>query len=139
MHILEAAWQGSGKFRLGVIITGLLILLGVFHTPLTHLAIGDIPPQKAGSFKIFLPPSRDHWLGTDRYGRDVLGLVLVGLPVSLSIAAIAGGISTIIGAVVGFVAGYKGNKTDAFLRTTTDMFLVIPTLPLIIVLSSFSH
>ena len=80
-----------------------------------------------------------HLLGTDRYGRDVLGLVLVGLPNSLMVAAIAGVISTVIGVVVGFVAGYKGGRIDAILRTFTDMFLVIPTLPLIFILARYSR
>ncbi len=90
-----------------------------------------------GSFAIFLNPSREHLLGTDRFGRDVLALVLVGLPNSLIVAGIAGLLATVIGIAVGFTAGYKGRRTDATLRTLTDMFLVIPTLPLIIILAAY--
>jgi peptide/nickel transport system permease protein len=129
-------YRESGKFRLGVIITLVLILLAVFHQPLLRLVVGDVEPMKVGSFGIFLDPSSDHWLGTDRFGRDVLGLVLIALPVSLTVAFLAGALSTVIGAVIGMVAGYKGGRTDSFLRTVTDMFIVIPTLPLIIVLAA---
>jgi peptide/nickel transport system permease protein len=105
--------------------------------PLIRLTIGDIDPMQTGSFMVFEDPSRDHLLGTERYGRDVLALVLVGLPNSLKVAAIAGLISTVIGSVVGFVAGYKGGSVDAVLRTFTDMMLVIPTLPLLFILARY--
>jgi peptide/nickel transport system permease protein len=104
---------------------------------LIRLLIGDIDPMQTGSFMVFESPSRAHPLGTDRYGRDVLALVLVGLPNSLKVAAIAGIISTVIGSVVGFVAGYKGGTTDAVLRTFTDMMLVIPTLPLLFIMARY--
>jgi len=129
-------FRESGKFRLGVVITLLLIIIGVLRTPLLRLAIGDTDPMAVGSFGIFLDPTRDHPLGTDRFGRDVLGLVLIALPVSLLVAFLAGAISTILGVLVGFVSGYKGGRTDSVLRTLTDMFIVIPTLPLIIILAA---
>jgi peptide/nickel transport system permease protein len=130
-------WRGSPKFRIGLIITLLLVVAAVFHGYLTRLVIGDVDPLATGSFGIFESPSRDHPLGTDRFGRDVYGLVLVGLPNSLATAAIGGVISTIIGVVVGFLAGYKGGVIDAVLRTFTDMMLVIPTLPLVIILARY--
>lgn len=134
---LGRVWQSSGKFRVGATITLLLVLIGLFHRLLIRLAIGGVDPLQTGVFEIFLDPTRAHPLGTDRFGRDVLALVLIGLPNSLAVATIAGIISTTIGVVVGFVAGYKGGKIDAFLRTVTDMFLVVPTLPLIIILASY--
>ena len=134
---LNQLWRHSPKFRVGVTITLLLVLIAVLHTWLIRLLIGDIDPMQTGSFMVFESPSRAHPLGTDRYGRDVLALVLVGLPNSLKVAAIAGIISTVIGAVVGFVAGYKGGTTDAVLRTFTDMMLVIPTLPLLFIMARY--
>jgi peptide/nickel transport system permease protein len=132
---LVQLWRGSSKFRIGVVITLLLIAMSLLSDVLTRWAIGDVDPLATGSFAIFEDPSGDHWLGTDRYGRDVLGLVLVGLPNSLGVAFIGGILSTAIGVVVGFIAGYKGGAVDAVLRTFTDMMLVIPTLPLLFILS----
>jgi len=136
---LARIWRSSNKFRFGATILVLLIATALLNPLLVRLAIGAVNPLQTGTFDIFLDPSRQNPLGTDRFGRDVLALVLIGLPNSLLVAAIAGGISTVIGVVVGFVAGYKGGKVDAFLRTVTDMFLVVPTLPLIIVLAAYSR
>lgn len=133
-------WKESGKFRLGLIITAILILLALLRNVLLRLTIGaDIDPLAAGSFAIFLDPTRDHLLGTDRFGRDVMALVIIALPVSLLVAFLAGAMSTAIGVIVGFVSGFKGGRTDAVLRTITDMFIVIPTLPLIIILAANSR
>ncbi len=138
MHFARL-WRSSGKFRLGATIMLILIGTALLHKLLVRLLIGEVNPLATGTFGIFLDPNRQNLLGTDRFGRDVLALVLVGLPNSLLVAAIAGGISTVIGVVVGFFAGYKGGKVDAFLRTVTDMFLVVPTLPLIIVLAAYTR
>lgn len=129
-------FRESGKFRLGILITLLLIAIALFHLPLVRWVIGDVDPMKVGSFPIFLEPGSEHPLGTDRFGRDVASLVLIALPVSLTVAFLAGAISTALGVVIGFASGYKGGKVDAVLRTITDMFIVIPTLPLIIILAA---
>ena len=134
--VLVNLFKQSGKFRLGVIITLGLILLGIMSGLLRRWIVGDIDPMQVGLYGIFLDPSSDHWLGTDRFGRDVLALVLISLPVSLTVAFLAGALSTVLGVIVGFTAGYKGGKLDSFLRTITDMFIVIPTLPLIIILAA---
>jgi len=130
-------WRSSAKLRVGAIILAALIALALAHQFVIYLVMGKTDPLAAGSFAIFLDPSREHLLGTDRFGRDVLALVLIGLPNSLLVAAIAGVLSTLIGIAVGFSAGYRGRRTDATLRTVTDMFLVIPTLPLIIILAAY--
>jgi peptide/nickel transport system permease protein len=128
----------SGKFRAGAVITVLLIAVALLKVPIYAWRVGDVDPLAVGSFPIFQDPSREHLLGTDRYGRDVLGLVLTGLPISLAVAFTAGLVSTLIGTVVGLVAGYRAGKTDTTLRTITDMFIVIPTLPLILILARYT-
>jgi peptide/nickel transport system permease protein len=136
---LARIWRSSNKFRFGATILMVLLAIALLNPLLVRLAIGNANPLQSGTFGIFLDPGRQNPLGTDRFGRDVLALVLIGLPNSLLVAAIAGGISTVLGVIIGFVAGYKGGKTDAVLRTITDMFLVVPTLPLIIVLAAYSR
>jgi peptide/nickel transport system permease protein len=137
--ILLSIWNSSGKLRVGLSIIIVLVLMSLFKELLIDIFVGrDVEPLAQGKFQVFLDPSRDHLLGTDRYGRDVLALIFVGLPNTLAVAAIAGGLSTLIGVVVGFVSGYMGGWIDAVLRTIMDMFLVIPVLPLIFILTKYS-
>lgn len=131
-------FKESGKFRFGACLTLLLIILAILHRVIIVWQIGDIDVLKVGAYGIFEKPSREHWLGTDRYGRDVFALVMTGLPVSLMVAFLAGAVSTILGAAIGFTAGYKGGKVDTVLRSITDVFIVIPTLPLLIILSRYT-
>lgn len=136
---LARIWRSSGQFRFGVIILLLLIVAALIHSWLITLLLGDTDPREIGAFGILESPSREHFLGTDPYGRDWLAMTLLGLPNSLAVAGIAGVISTFLGALVGFVAGYKGGRVDTVLRTMTDMLLVIPTLPLILILGAFAR
>lgn len=136
MTIIANLIRESGKFKVGLGITLVLILLSLLSGWLVSLVIGDQDPMQAGQYGIFLDPSREHWLGTDRFGRDVLAMVLAALPVSMTVAFLAGLLSTAVGVFVGFVSGYKGGRTDSVLRTMTDMLIVIPTLPLIIILAA---
>ncbi len=82
------------------------------------------------------PPSAQFWLGTDERGRSVLDLVIQGSQISLLVGFLATGISILIGALVGIVAGYFGGWTEVVLMRFTDWFLVIPFLPLAIVLAA---
>src|SRR5262249_23812305 len=82
-------------------------------------------------------PSRAHLLGTTSYGQDVLDQVIVGARVSVALGFITGIIATIISVVVGLVSGYFGGWSDESLSLPSNVFLVLPTLPLAIVLASF--
>jgi peptide/nickel transport system permease protein len=137
MRALRRLWGTSGTFQLGVVLLAILIALAVLHPFLNWLIGGDQDPIALSAFDRWEVPNAYHWLGTDRYGRDILAMSLTGLTTSLEIAAIAGFLSTFIGVIVAFVAGYKGGWIDAVLRTSTDMFLVIPTFPLLLTLSAY--
>lgn len=136
MSVLGRLVRESGKFKVGLVITLILITVSLLSNWLVQWRIGDADPMKAGTYPIFLDPNSENWLGTDRFGRDVLAMVFAALPVSLTVAFLAGLLSTAMGVIVGFVSGYKGGRTDAFLRTITDMLIVIPTLPLVIILAA---
>jgi peptide/nickel transport system permease protein len=135
--ILADAWRRSAYFRVGASLLSFLVLIALVQPWLNGFLIGENDPISMGNFKAYLPPSTDHWLGTERWGRDVMALLLVGLRYSLLIAALAGIVATAIGIVIGFVAGYKGGRIDATLRTMTDMVLVIPSLPLLVTLAAY--
>ena len=140
MRFLRAAyklWTSSAKFRVGLSIMGILVVLGAGQSILVPIIGDGEDPLEIAAYKQWLPPSSDHLLGTDRYGRDVLAMTLVALVASLKVGAVAGVLSTIVGVIVAFVAGYKGGLLDAILATITEMFLVVPSFPLLLTLSAY--
>ena len=82
------------------------------------------------------PPSLEHPLGTDKLGRDTLTRVFVGGRVSLAVAVSAVAISTLVGTVLGLVAGYRKGWADAIISRVTDIFMAFPLFVLLIVLVS---
>jgi peptide/nickel transport system permease protein len=82
----------------------------------------------------YLPPSPAHWLGTDRFGRDVLSRILYGARISLSIGFLAVAIAVVLGSALGAAAGYLGGWLDAAIMRFTDMVLAFPRLVLLIMI-----
>ena len=78
------------------------------------------------------PPSPAHLLGTDTLGRDVLSRVIYGARISLLVGFVAVGLATLIGVLVGALAGYYGGVVDAVLMRLVDLMLCFPTLFLIL-------
>jgi peptide/nickel transport system permease protein len=85
------------------------------------------------------PPSPDHWMGTDDLGRDLFTRVLYGGRVSILIGTLAAIIGTGLGSAVGALAGYHCGRLDGALMRATDVASSIPTLPLLIVLGSYTE
>lgn len=83
---------------------------------------------------IYAPPSPEHPLGTDDAGKDVLTNLIYGARVSLTVGFFASFITLVIGGTVGIVAGFVGGRVENFLMRLTDILLVIPDLPLMIIL-----
>jgi peptide/nickel transport system permease protein len=85
------------------------------------------------------PPTLEHWMGTDELGRDLFTRILYGGRISISIGIFAALIGTGFGALVGAISGFYGGATDNVLMRATDVAYSIPSLPLIIILSSFTR
>jgi peptide/nickel transport system permease protein len=79
--------------------------------------------------------SRTHWLGTDRYGRDLLSRMLVATRVSVSVGFIAVGISLLIGVLLGAIAGYYRGLTDRIIQWFINVVWSIPTLLLVVAIT----
>ncbi len=85
----------------------------------------------------YQPPSKENLLGTDRLGRDIFSQLIHGSRLSILIGLSVGALMTLLSVIVGMAAGYYGGITDRILSTLTDVFLVIPGLPLMIVISAY--
>lgn len=86
--------------------------------------------------EILQAPSLQHYLGTDDMGRDVLGALIAGSRISLTVGIMATLLSMILGATSGIISGYFGGFVDVLLMRLTDIFLVLPWLPLVLVLAA---
>jgi peptide/nickel transport system permease protein len=83
-----------------------------------------------------LPSGNTYWLGLDTLGHDVFAMLVHGTRTALLVGFLAAFFSILIGVIVGLVSGYFGGKTDSVLMRFTDVILVLPFLPLVIVLAA---
>lgn len=83
------------------------------------------------------PPSAEHWLGTTKLGNDMLAQLAIGAQGSLLIGVVAGGIAIVLSLVFGVLAGYLGGWREDVLALLTNVMIVIPGLPLVMVIASF--
>ncbi len=115
-----------GGFLLTVVLAGALLapVLST-HNPEKRVA------------RPHVAPNAEHIMGTTRSGRDVYSQVLHGARKSLSVAIFAGAIAMTLAVLVGVSSGYFGGKIDERLNFLTNVFLVFPQLPLLIVLAAF--
>jgi peptide/nickel transport system permease protein len=128
--------QAIGRIRrsplkyAGVALLLALSLMAVFAP---FLAPHD--PKQTGI--PYQSPSAEHLLGTNDLGQDVFSELLYGSRISLTIGFLAGIISIVIGVAVGVFAGYFRGWAEELLMGTTDVFLLIPGLPLMIILAAY--
>lgn len=87
----------------------------------------DLPNARA-------PPDREHLLGTDEFGRDILSRILYGSRISLQIGIISVGIAMTVGILIGLIAGYFGGIADSVLMRIMDLLLAFPYILLAIVI-----
>lgn len=128
-------WQTFRKNRTGLIGLGMLafiIFLAIFAPAIAPYDSSST--SSAGLNDVYNPPSAQHWFGTDDAGQDVFSNFIFGARISLTVGFFAAFISIIIGGVLGLVAGFFGGRWENFIMRFTDIFLVIPDLPLMVVI-----
>jgi peptide/nickel transport system permease protein len=115
---------------------GLAILLAFAVVAVfPELFVGKLETALSASGGRLLGPTTGHVLGTDELGRDMLNLTIHGARISMSIGLMATLITIVVGAVVGILAGYTGGVVDTILMRVSDVFLVLPTVVLAIILA----
>ena len=121
----------SKPAMIGGTIFGIIVILAILAPLIAPYGINEID-----LFNITAPPSRDHWLGTDALGRDVLTRLLYGGRMSLAIGISAAVISVVLGVLVGAIAGYYGGWTDAILMRFVDLMLAFPSIFLLLIVAA---
>ncbi|TXL91245.1 ABC transporter permease [Streptomyces sp. IB2014 016-6] len=121
----------GGKTLTGISILGFFTLLAVIGP-----WIAPYDPDMM-SDQLLQPPSGDHWFGTTQTGQDVLSQILVGTRGVLLVGFIAGFFATVLSVLIGVTSGFLGGVMDEILSALSNIFLVIPALPLIIIIASF--
>ncbi len=123
MYLAWLAFAANPIALLGLLIIVALVLMAAAAPMLTN---GD-GTEQALSYRL-LPPSSEHWFGTDELGREIYDRIIWGARITLYIVGLVGVIVVPIGLLVGTVAGYMGGWVDIVLMRITDIFLAFPRL-----------
>jgi peptide/nickel transport system permease protein len=126
----------SWKVRVGLTLLGFFALLAVFGPWITEHVVG-IDPRANDITAIAAPPGGDHLLGTTQFGQDVLAQVIAGARGSLFVGVLAAAIGTALAIGVGVTSGYFGGAVDNVLNLATNIVLVLPGLPLLLIIAGY--
>jgi peptide/nickel transport system permease protein len=123
----------SRNFVVGALITSVFVLgalISIFWTPYDP-AMQDIPAR-------FQPPSAEHWLGTDHFGRDIFSMVLVGARTSMSVALLAVSLGVAVGTPLGLLAAAtrRGGLIDEVVMRGNDLIFAFPALLIAILITA---
>jgi peptide/nickel transport system permease protein len=129
-------WNEYKKSRIGAFGLVLMLIFIAISVPAPYLSTYSIKASEGNIYEVLKPPSPKHLLGTDELGRDMLTLIVYGGRISLLVGFLATIIAGVLGTTMGSVSGYFGGWLDDLLMRINDLFLVIPGLPLMIVLSA---
>ncbi|MDP6969528.1 MAG: ABC transporter permease [Gammaproteobacteria bacterium] len=131
VKFLGRFYRGNTAAILGSVIIATVISMSAFAS-----LIAEHEPNKRVA-RGHQPPSAEFLLGSTRSGKDIFSQVLHGGQTSLLVAFSASAITTLIAVAVGISAGYFGGRVDEFLMSLTNVVLVFPQLPLLIILAAF--
>ncbi len=123
----------SNKLAMG----GLLIVLALFVVSILAPWIAPYEPTVIDLHNVLAAPSIKHPLGTDQLGRDILSRMIWGSRISLKVGFVSTGISIVVGAFLGAIAGYYGRRVDAVIMRMVDIMLCFPTFFLILAVIAF--
>ncbi len=126
-----------GGSKMGLV--GLVILIIFLGIALLTPVFVHFDKNAFDSHALFKPPMwENHWLGTDEVGRDVLSELLYGSRISLLVGVTASAISVLIGGAIGVSSGYFGRLIEEGMMRFTDIFLVIPQLPFMMLIAALA-
>ena len=127
-----AFFNDNRTFTFGLLLLLALYLFGFIGSQL-------ISPKRAdmGANPLNLRPTWQYPLGTDGLGRDMLAVMVIGIPNTFKIGFLAGAVGLVIGTFIGLFAGYYRGYADTAISSFADVMLVIPTLAILITVSAY--
>jgi len=129
---MKKFWKNANaRLKIGLFMTAFFVILGfiVYYIPHVNPFTFNTYPKK-------LMPSWEHFLGTTSMGQDVFWLLIEAIHNSLLIGLIVATIGTVVGVMVGLIAGFSGGMLDRVLTVITDTFVVIPSLPILVLMTA---
>ena len=132
--LLDVVWQQLRHNRMALTGAGIVLVMFAMAAAASFVSTD---PAAIDVSQSLLPPSAAHPLGTDDLGREVLVRMLYGARISLLVGFVAVGISTVIGIILGALAGYYGGWVDALVMRFVDIMLCFPTFFLILAVIAF--
>jgi peptide/nickel transport system permease protein len=130
LRVVATLWTNS-KARIGLVILGLMILVAVLAP-----VLAPHDPHST-DFTPYRGPSGSNWFGTTGNGEDVLSQLIYGARVSLVVGLSAGLLATLVAVTIGLIAGYRPGIVDEVLSFGTNLTLLIPGLPLMIIIAAY--
>ena len=121
----------SPKLIIGLAMLGALVAVGIVGPYLV-----DTSEALPMSIRPDQSPNSNALLGSDSQGRSLLAVLVEGMPLTLQVGFLAGGIGLAIGTILGLIAGYVGGVIDVIIRSAADIMLTVPSLLVLIVIAS---
>ncbi|AOV08467.1 nickel transporter permease [Sporosarcina ureilytica] len=128
LEAYRAFWKRLLKNKAAV-VGGFFILLFVISSIIVTLfgpSIITYDPTKVDVLNKLQSPSKEHWFGTDNFGRDIFTRILYGMPLTLKVGFLSVAMGGIVGVVLGIVSGYYGGKVDTIIMRVMDVLLAFP-------------
>ena len=132
--LFDVVWRQLRHNRMALVGAGIILIMFLMAAVASFTSVD---PSAINIAQSYLPPSIDHPFGTDDLGREVFVRMLYGARISLLVGFVAVGISTLIGIVLGSVAGYYGGWIDTLVMRFVDIMLCFPTFFLILAVIAF--
>jgi peptide/nickel transport system permease protein len=131
---LAETWHQLKKNKVAVVC--LFIVIAVFLVAIFASKIAPYPYDEQDYSATFAPPSKEHLLGTDQLGRDILSRLIYGAYQSLQLAVISTALASVVGIIIGAIAGYYGGWVDNLTMRFFDIYQSIPMFLLCVTLAA---
>lgn len=126
------AWLRLRANRMAML--SLFVLIGIFIISLLGPLLSSFSYQEQNLDKVFQPPDKEHFFGTDNLGRDLFARTTYGGRISLAVGLLATLVSLLIGVSYGMIAGYAGGRIDSFMMRGVDVLYSLPFIIFVILL-----